>query len=102
MIYYDNINIKVINIKVFSNKIGPGRSYFVALFWTSNQISPRLCPGDSSLQVSSQKALWTRTHKVWLPPFPQSPNTIPVGLAPSNGPHILTQCFQGIQSTHKN
>lgn len=52
--------------------------------------------GDSPLQVSFQKALRTRTHQVLLPPFPQSPSTIPAGFAPSNSPHVLVQCFQGI------
>lgn len=45
----------VSNTRVFSNKRGPGRSYFVALFWTSNQISPRLCPGTVRGQSSSSQ-----------------------------------------------
>jgi len=39
--------------------------------------------------ASSQRALWTGTHKVCLPPFPQSPNAIPAGFALSNSPHAL-------------
>ena len=51
-----NLWTVVSGTRVFSNKRGPGRSYFVALFWTSNQISPRLCPGHCQRTVLFKSA----------------------------------------------